>query len=186
MKAGDRIKRVAQPCPWAPLGYETTALEMKDEDTRVLYSGTDGSKTHGYVEFWEVIEAEHLGAVSLDQTDVIIPTSRSIYLSGPMKGYPSSNYPLFNAVAEQLRRAGHRVYNPAEFGSDRPYDGFPIRQAFAAYSKFICEEADAIVLLPGWEASKGANAERALADNCGIEIIPFDRLSTTITTEGPF
>ena len=118
-----------------------------------------------------------------DKGDVKTPTARSIYLSGPMFGYPQFNYPLFNAVADQLRRAGHRVYNPAEFGADRPYDGFPIRQAFAAYSKFICEEADAIVLLPGWEASKGANAERALADNCGIEIIPFDRLSTTINTE---
>jgi len=116
-----------------------------------------------------------------DHGDVNLPTARSIYLSGPMKGYPASNYPLFNAVADQLRRAGHRVYNPAEF--KHPFDFFPIRQAFAAYSKFICEEADAIVLLPGWEASKGANAERALADNCGIEIIPFDRLSTTINTE---
>lgn len=121
-----------------------------------------------------------------EPADVNTPTPRTIYLSGPMKGYPGSNYPLFNAVADQLRRAGHRVYNPAEFGADKPFDGFPIREAFAAYSKFICEEADAIVLLPGWEASKGANAERALADNCGIEIIPFDRLSTTITTEGTF
>lgn len=105
---------------------------------------------------------------------------RAIYLSGPMKGYPRSNYPLFNSVAARLRSAGHRVYNPAEFGVDQPRAVFPIREAFAAYSKFICEEADAIVLLPGWEASKGAAAERALADNCGIEIILFDQLSITV------
>lgn len=141
----------------------------------------------------------------LEDTDVVLPTEttpaealqelhametgphpRSIYLSGPMMGYPQLNYPLFNAVAGQLRRAGHNVYNPAEFGADRPYDGFPIRQAFAAFSKFICEEADAIVLLPGWENSKGAGAEYALADNCGIDIIPFDQLSTSIPPEGQF
>lgn len=107
--------------------------------------------------------------------------ARTIYLSGPMKGYPGKNYPLFNMVAARLRDAGHQVYNPAEFKADRPCeDAFPIREAFAAYSKFICEEADTIVLLPGWESSKGANAERALAENCGIEIIPFDQLSIAI------
>lgn len=41
--------------------------------------------------------------------------ARVIYLSGPMKGYPESNYPLFRQVAADLRADGHRVYNPAEF-----------------------------------------------------------------------
>lgn len=90
-----------------------------------------------------------------------------IYLSGPMTGYPESNYPLFHKVAAQLRAQGHRVYNPAEFSQERP---FPIRRAFAAYSAFICLEADTLVLLPGWRGSKGVSAERALADNCGLEI----------------
>lgn len=125
---------------------------------------------------------EDTDIVGLDPAELTVTKSfggRAIYLSGPMNGYPKRNYPLFNAVAALLRQEGHRVYNPAEFGKDEPWAGFPIRQAFAEYSKFICEEADAIVLLPGWEASKGANAERALADNCGVEIILFEQLSIT-------
>ena len=96
-----------------------------------------------------------------------------IYLAGPMKGYPESNYPLFNRVAAELRSAGHEVYNPAEFPHDGPQETFPLRKAFAAYSKFICEEAEAIFLLPGWEKSLGVSAELALARNCGILISEY-------------
>lgn len=98
---------------------------------------------------------------------------RMIYLSGPMKGYPQSNYPLFMQVAGELRSAGHTVYNPAEFKYDGPHETFPLRKAFAEYCKFICEDACTVVLLPGWEKSKGASTERGLADNCGLEIIEY-------------
>ena len=91
-----------------------------------------------------------------------------IYLSGPMTGYPDYNYPAFNAAAAALRAYGHRVYNPAEFPHDG--DSFPMRRAFAAFSAFICLEADTIVALPGWEKSRGANAEMALAHVCGLEV----------------
>lgn len=102
--------------------------------------------------------------------------TRIIYLSGPMKGYPESNYPAFHAAAGMLREAGHRVYNPAEFAHDGPPEVFPIRQAFAEYSRFICLEADTLALLPGWERSKGVSAEKALAENCGLDILPVDEI----------
>lgn len=98
---------------------------------------------------------------------------RVIYLSGPMTGMPEYNYPLFREVAGELRAMGHRVYNPAEFPHKGDPKSFPIRQAFAAYSNFICLEADTIVLLPGWERSKGVSAEKALAENCGIDVIEW-------------
>lgn len=103
---------------------------------------------------------------------------RVIYLSGPMTGLPEYNYPLFRRVAAELRARGHRVYNPAEFPHKGAPEEFPIRRAFAAYSSFICLEADTIVLLPGWEKSRGATAERALADNCGLEAIEWAALET--------
>ena len=99
--------------------------------------------------------------------------SRVIYLSGPMTGYPEFNYPLFRSIAAHLRAQGHRVYNPAEY----PWEGrFPVREAFAAFSAFICTEADTLLLLPGWEHSKGVSAEKALAENCGIEIVEWESM----------
>lgn len=101
---------------------------------------------------------------------------RVIYLSGPMTGLPEYNYPLFHKVAAELRALGHVVYNPAEFPHKGPLDNFPIRKAFAEHCKFICEEADTIVLLPGWKKSKGATTEAGLADNCKLETIEYAKL----------
>jgi hypothetical protein len=101
---------------------------------------------------------------------------RRIYLSGPMKGYPDSNYPLFHRVAADLRAQGHTVYNPAEFEHDEPV--FPLRRAFAEYARFICLEACTIVLLPGWEKSLGVSAELALARNCGLHVLCHDGVAS--------
>jgi len=95
----------------------------------------------------------------------------SIYLSGPISGMPEKNHPLFMRVASHLRSQGHEVYNPREFCWTEGV--FPKRRAFAEYCDFICNKADAIVLLPGWQKSKGATTERGLAENCGLEIIEW-------------
>lgn len=97
--------------------------------------------------------------------------SKVIYLSGPISGMPDKNHPLFMRVAGELRAMGHKVYNPREFCWTE--STFPKRKAFAEYCDFICNQADTIVLLPGWEKSKGASTERGLADNCGLEIIEW-------------
>lgn len=94
-----------------------------------------------------------------------------IYLSGPMTGLPDFNYPTFNETAAMLRGRGHSVYNPADFPHDFNKGPFPIRKAFAEFSKFICEEADAIYMMRGWEKSKGALAEYHLALNCELLVL---------------
>lgn len=96
---------------------------------------------------------------------------RRIYLSGPMSGLPESNNPLFHRVSAEIRSLGHEVYSPAEFKHDEP--AFPMRKAFAEFSRFICLEADTIVLLPGWERSLGVSAELALAKNCGLDVLRY-------------
>ena len=96
---------------------------------------------------------------------MLLDRPRKIYLSGPMSGLPENNYPLFNKAARALRDAGHDVYNPAESGW---FEKGP-RAAFAAYSRYICEEADTLVLLPGFIKSVGVSAELALARNCGLD-----------------
>ena len=49
--------------------------------------------------------------------------------------------------------------------------GFSLREALAADTRYICLEAEAIALLPGWEFSKGAVAEKCLAEALGHKVL---------------
>lgn len=102
-----------------------------------------------------------------------------IYLAGPMRGIPEFNYPAFRAGTAALRARGHEVFSPVEHdekmhGTDisnptgsheqaTAEHGFNLCEALHADLKWICLEAEAVALLPGWENSKGAAAERATA-----------------------
>lgn len=99
-------------------------------------------------------------------------TRRKIYLSGPITGMPDKNHPLFMSVAGLLRSQGHEVYNPREFTWPAG-TAFPKRKAFAAYCAYICEQADMIVMLPGWRQSLGATTEHGLAKNCKLDIVEW-------------
>lgn len=116
-------------------------------------------------------------------------TIMKIYVAGPMRGIPEFNFPAFFAAAEKLRAEGHEVFNPAErdnlrHGTDiskgntsgdeaqaAKTHGFSLREALKDDTSWICDNADGIAVLPGWENSKGAVAERALGVALGLEII---------------
>lgn len=90
-----------------------------------------------------------------------------IYLAGKMRGEPDLNFPAFFEAAEVLRMKGHVVFNPAE-NSARDAD---IRTCLAIDTAWICNSAEAIALLPGWENSKGAKAELALSEALGHKVM---------------
>lgn len=112
---------------------------------------------------------------------------KNIYIAGPMRGIKDFNFPSFNEKAEYLRAHGWNVFNPAEkdvekYGEDfnkcptgdmeaSLARGFSLREALAVDLSWIALHADAIYLLPGWENSKGAVAEHALAEALGLDII---------------
>lgn len=112
-----------------------------------------------------------------------------IYVAGPMRGIPEFNFPAFHSASAKLRSLGHFVFSPAEKDNERhgtdiskgnangceetaaKEHGFNLREALGVDLGWICAEADAVALLPGWEHSKGAKAEKAAADALGLEII---------------
>lgn len=117
---------------------------------------------------------------------------KTIYVAGPMRGYPEFNFPTFHAVAWAMRLNGHIVFSPAEkdierHGTDiskgnndgslekaKATHGFSLRQALSEDLEFICLEANTILMLPGWEASAGSMAEHRTAaalKSEGMEII---------------
>lgn len=116
-----------------------------------------------------------------------------IYLAGPMRGYAEFNYPAFHAAALKLRADGHEVFSPAEhdlklYGKDiskgnvngceelaAKEHGFSLRDAFGGDLAWICAQAEAIALMRGWERSKGASAEKAVAEALGLHVIYLGR-----------
>jgi hypothetical protein len=110
-----------------------------------------------------------------------------VYLAGPMRGIPEFNFPAFHRAAAELRTLGHAVFNPAERDNEKHgtdisrgnasgdesqaarEHGFSLREALGADLAYICEHADAIALLPGWERSKGVAAELATARALGLK-----------------
>jgi hypothetical protein len=113
-----------------------------------------------------------------------------IYLAGQMSGIPKFNFPAFHAAAATLRAQGHYVFNPAEAdiersgvdpsvlnpegdpnGSTAAIPGLSRRECLAADLAWIAAEGEAIALLPNWENSSGARAEKALADALNLRVI---------------
>lgn len=94
-----------------------------------------------------------------------------LYIAGPMTGLPLLNFPAFHAAAAELRAAGYEVENPAE--NPQP----PCGGTWLGYMRMAVAQVatvDAVVLLPGWENSKGARVERDLAVGLGLDVMTLD------------
>lgn len=109
------------------------------------------------------------------------------YLAGPMRNYPLFNFPAFDAAAADLRASGIEVISPADLDrmvgfdpaslpadwdwSKLPSDFRLIHAVQRDLSAIL--QCDAIHLLPGWKDSKGARAERAVAEWLGLAIFEY-------------
>lgn len=89
---------------------------------------------------------------------------KSIYIAGPITGQPHFRE-IFNRAELDLINKGWIVLNPARL---------PAGLSESAYMD-IClamvRQADALVMLPGWDDSQGASCERLLAVKMGKTIL---------------
>lgn len=102
-----------------------------------------------------------------------------IYVCGPMTGFPGFNFAAFDAARDQIAASGHIAVSPADLDRaigfdpeatdaiavDREFMRFAIQRDVDALL-----QCDAIQLLPGWERSRGARGERAVAEWIGLRI----------------
>lgn len=95
----------------------------------------------------------------------------TVYISGPMRGYPELNFPLFRSVTERFRAAGHTVVSPVEIGERDNLTLGPNRGGASYLKADLVEvlDCDAMVLLPGWEKSVGARCEAAVGVSLGFQ-----------------
>lgn len=91
------------------------------------------------------------------------------YIAGPMTGYPELNYPAFHATAERLRKLGFDVCSPAEIN---PIETSYLEAMRADIIALI--DCHHILLLDGWEKSKGAALEHHIATVLDIPIITLE------------
>src|SRR5690349_15477670 len=124
-----------------------------------------------------------------------------IYISGPMRGKRGFNFPAFFEAEEYVRTRfpDADICNPARedivrfrlqkalatdpsgltagcYLQDHPdlFTSESLRTALGHDLEYICRHADLLVMLPGWQKSKGALAEVAAAQALGVAVVEFD------------
>jgi hypothetical protein len=95
----------------------------------------------------------------------------SVYISGPMTGLPNHNFPRFFEMEKSLRKMGFAVCNPATLGVK---DGWT-KEQYLKRDIPLLVTCHAVILLPGWSSSWGANLEYEIATKLGIPA--FDDVS---------
>ena len=91
-----------------------------------------------------------------------------VYISGPMTGYPEYNRPAFAEAAEALRARGWEAANP---GRDIMVKGEANWETYMRYAITLMMECDGILMLDGWQLSRGATIEYQLAMSLGFTFV---------------
>jgi hypothetical protein len=135
------------------------------------------------------------------------------YLAGPMSGIPQYNFPLFHEVARLLRGQGFTIVSPAEqdspavqkaamaskdgklVGKDNRVEGTKETwgDILSKDVKLVADGVDGIILLPGWQSSRGACLEVTVGllvdkrpfrffrwDTDDSEAVPMSKLTITL------
>lgn len=105
----------------------------------------------------------------------------TVYLAGPMTGYPDYNRGGFEAAERYAVERGWRPVSPQN--TDPSHAGTcpdGERHTTAAgshpYPCWIKSSlrmmlgCDAVLMLPGWEKSRGASLERVVAEGCAMRV----------------
>lgn len=109
--------------------------------------------------------------------------NKAIFISGPMTGLPNYNFEKFNEVAAKLEKAGHKVVNPVKIC--KKYKQETVIKDKSAFDAMVAEqqkaereECDSIILLDGWEKSRGVRLELKTALDLDFKIFLEKDLET--------
>ena len=99
-----------------------------------------------------------------------------VYIAGPMAGFEEFNFPAFDEAAHSYKEQGYSVINPADLSRDAAtlglttVDALCVRELAHQDLLVIITRATHMHMLNGWQYSKGAKAEHAVAEWLGMTI----------------
>ena len=98
-----------------------------------------------------------------------------VYISGPMEGV-EDYLENFREAEENLLKLGQDVVNPARL--DKAVKGCGLsREDYLDLDLALLRWCDAIVMLNGWQQSRGCNREYGYAIGRGMKIIEYESLA---------
>jgi len=84
-----------------------------------------------------------------------------VYVAGPMTGYPELNEPAFRKAQTYIESLGHEAVVPHDLHPVEDWNSNPQQIVLDDVKGLLsCQR---IFMLRGWELSKGAKAEHAIA-----------------------
>lgn len=101
---------------------------------------------------------------------------KQYYLAGPMSGIPQFNYPKFIRITSELRSAGLVIHSPVEMDTPKMQEAAMENltgdltklqkdtdetwgDVLAKDVKLIADVVDGVIVMDGWEKSRGARLE---------------------------
>ncbi len=121
------------------------------------------------MEWFNAVEANMRNVKDLDRSQM------KIFIAGPMRGYENYNFKKFDYTEEILKELGFEVVNPARIS--RKFKEVDVNSDIAVYNKMVDmqQEAErtcnAILLLDGWQWSKGVALEVQTAVELGMQFL---------------
>lgn len=114
---------------------------------------------------------------NIDNQSSLTLNDRCVYIAGPMTGYEEFNFPAFDEASHKYKEQGYQVINPADLARNRAraknveVSQLPLRELAHVDISIMTQQATHIYMLNGWQYSKGAKAEHAMAEWLGLNIV---------------
>lgn len=110
------------------------------------------------------------------------PLDRTYYLSGPISGDIESNTRKFVEACVELRARGYKIVSPVEVCDEQlattkqaPDWQWYMRRDIEA---MVSDEVEGIIMLPGWENSRGAKVELSIARALSYRCFTYEEALT--------
>ena len=92
-----------------------------------------------------------------------------LYVSGPITGHPNKNQEAFEEAAVVLKQLGHKPVTPFDLDVVYPRDSDDWVANMKRDVEFL-PKADGVVVIDGWQGSKGAKIEIMIASALNIPV----------------